>query len=222
MPDESQRASLVRQAVSYHHSLPGSPAARYLVEERGFRLSEIEPFRLGYVEHPEPGHEDYRGRLVIPYLRRGPGPDGEWSVAALKFRALPGMSGPKYLGLHGELGKPHLYNTVDIVNYETSVAITEGEIDAVAAHVMVGVPAVGIPGATNWAPAWGPILRSVPRVWILSDGDPAGRSFSTAIRTRVPQAVPVPMPDGEDVNSTALSLGPEWIRERMGLDGPLL
>ncbi|MFD0384475.1 hypothetical protein ACFQ2B_26225 [Streptomyces stramineus] len=64
---DSQKADLLEAAKRYHAAYRGSPAESYL-HHRG--LGEAAGrFKIGYVSDPIPGHDQYRGRLVIPYLR---------------------------------------------------------------------------------------------------------------------------------------------------------
>lgn len=203
---ESQRTYLWEATTRYRESLPGSPAAEYLVS-RGIPLAT--PFGLGYVKEPLPGHEMYRGCLAIPYLRwsqwRG------WSVAAIRYRRLDGGK-PKYMTMPGD--KPRLYNTHALTKYSKDMAITEGEIDAVTAELS-GVPAVGVPGAQMWKPYFRELFMGYRNVNILTDGDEAGLAFAQQVAKTLPNARIIPMPDGEDVNSLVLKQGKEALLERI-------
>src|SRR5690348_4853437 len=102
-------------------------------------------FRLGLVDDPVPGHEPYEGRLSIPYLTRT-------GVVALTFRCVHDHN-CKDAG-HSKYLKPpatpsRLYNTTALFTDKPFVAIAEGELDALTL-TMNGIPAVGVPGASNW------------------------------------------------------------------------
>lgn len=212
----SQRNSLKVATSKYHNALSESRGAQYL-EERGLPLEMISRFRLGFVAEPEVGHERYRNRLAIPYLRRSAA--GEWSVVSMKFRAIPDLScsesNKKYLGLSGDSDR--LFNTVDAVLSEDWIAITEGEIDALTASAY-GIPAVGVSGATKWKDHWTEIFLGYQMVYILADGDKAGMDFADMVAGKLrgaPVAV-IPMDDDEDVNSMISKYGVDKVLERMG------
>lgn len=211
---ESQRNWLKASTAKYHAALPGSPAEEHL-RERGLDPDEISRFRIGFVGEPEPGHEKYRGRIAIPYLRRSI--QGGWTVVTIRFRTLdPENKRTKYLDLSGELGKPRLYNTVDAIDHQQFVSITEGEFDALSASVN-GVPAVGVSGATKWRPHWTEVFSGYETVYVLSDGDEAGQNFADLVAKNLNNARNIPMDDGEDVNSMIQKYGVDKIKERMGL-----
>ena len=204
-------STLYQQAQFYHAQLPGSPAAEYLVTERGLDLDRITQFGLGYSGETEPGHEMYTGRLVIPYMRCM---YGEWFTVGLKFRRIGDETGgAKYLGDFS----PRLYNTVDAIENDDEIAICEGELDALTASIS-GVPAVGVPGVDTWQRAWTPIFRGYETVWVLMDGDKPGRDFGAMIRKLLgPDKVRlIDMPDGLDVNLFVKRNGPEALRKLVG------
>lgn len=203
---ESQRAYLWEATSRYRESLPGSPAAEYLAS-RG--IPPVTTFGLGFVAEPLPGHELYRGCLAIPYLRWSQWRN--WSVAAIRFRRLDGGT-PKYMTMPGD--KARLYNTHALTRYSKDVSITEGELDAVTAE-LAGVPAVGVPGAQMWKPYFRELFLGYRNVNILADGDEAGLDFAKQVAKTLPNARIIPMPDGEDVNSTVLKFGKDSLLERI-------
>jgi 5S rRNA maturation endonuclease (ribonuclease M5) len=209
------RKSLQQAVSKYHAALPESVGGRYLEEDRGLPLDKVERFRLGFVSEPEIGHEMFRGRLAIPYLRKSVA--GVWNVVGMKFRVVPGvpcaMEDRKYLYLPGE--KPRLYNTYDAITNDDEVSIAEGELDAVTASAY-GIPCVGAPGATSWQDHFTEIFYGYETVFILCDGDDAGLKFGTGLAKKLPNARVIPMDIGEDVNSTVHKYGVDKILERMG------
>ena len=68
---------------------------------RGITKEAALTHRLGYVAEPLVGHEQYVGRLAIPFLT-------PTSVVDIRFRALSADDGPKYLSRAG--AEDHLYN----------------------------------------------------------------------------------------------------------------
>jgi DNA primase len=209
------KKSLQQAVTKYHAALPESAGAQYLEEERGLPLDKIERFRLGFVSEPQIGHEMFRGRLAIPYLRKSV--EGNWSVVDIKFRVVPGVQcyreDKKYLYPAG--AKPRLYNTYDAVTNDDEISISEGELDALTASAY-GIPCVGAPGATTWQDHFTEIFLGYETVYILCDGDTAGMQFGNTVAGKLPNARVIPMDLGEDVNSTVHKYGVDKILERMG------
>src|SRR6266542_3945846 len=79
MPSSVQMKSLEKAAVTYGRSL--TLATGYLSAKGIPDLDVVTGWRLGVVESPEPGHDQYVGRLAIPYLNRA-------GVVGFKFRCL--------------------------------------------------------------------------------------------------------------------------------------
>jgi DNA primase len=196
----------------YHRALPGSPAEDYL-GTRGLTApsvhEKVEQFQLGYVAEPMAGHEHYRGWLAIPYLRwsqqRG------LSVVTMRFRRLTDEQ-PKYLSQTGD--QDWLYNTRALIKHSPVVAITEGEFDAITAHIS-GVPAVGVSGAAKWKPYFRELFLGYREVFVLADGDDAGMQFAQTVAKTLPNAKVIPMPTGEDCNSLVIEQGPQALLGRL-------
>lgn len=208
----SSLRSFLREATSrYHASLPGSPADEYLKSRGLFHSNSVVPkFRLGYVDDPLPGHEMYRGMLAIPYLRCSQ--EQDWSVVSIRFRKLYGDDGNKYLTVAGD--RPRLFNTFALMKPSPVVAITEGEIDAITAH-LCGIPTVGVPGAQAWKPHFREPFVGYDDVFILADGDEPGQQFANAVAKTLHNAKTVPMPPGHDVNSLVIEQGKSALLERI-------
>jgi DNA primase len=208
---DSRRRFLRESTQRYNRSLPGSLAEEYL-ESRGLGDPKIVRwFQLGYVEEPLPGHELYRGKLAIPYLRWSQ--DSEISVVSLRFRRINDRdAGGKYLTTAGD--RPRLYNTAALMRASPSIAITEGELDAITAHTC-GVPTVGVPGAQSWKPHFREPFLGYRDVFVLADGDEAGMSFANGIAKTLPNAKVIPFPPGEDVNSLVNTRGKDALLQRI-------
>lgn len=208
---ESQKRSLRAATQSYHQALADSPAEEYLAKR--LPLALVESFRLGYVADPLPGHEQYRGMLAIPYLRWSK--EHGWAVVSLRFRCITDhdhRGHGKYMTQPGD--RPRLFNTLDLMRNSPIVAITEGEIDAVTAHIC-GIPAVGVPGSTSWKPYFRELFQGYREVIVLADGDEAGHQFANTVCGELPNARSVPCPPGMDVNSYVLANGKQALLERI-------
>jgi len=91
----------------------------------------------------------------------------------------------------------------------SALLVTEGESDALAVreHFFEGDAeilawhSIGLPGSGTWRGCWKRWLAPFPIVYLLGDGDEAGRRMNGAVRRDVPWARPVRLPDGEDVRS---------------------
>lgn len=183
--------------AQYQEFLP--LAADYL-EGRGIDLPTAEKYRLGVVGEPFSGsHDIYRGRLSIPYLTRA-------GVVNVKFRELPPQnSKAKYLCLPSI--KTKLYNVNAFFAVRDLLVVTEGELDALVVTEYAGIPAVGVPGASNWNPLWNRLFAGVPRVLVVGDGDDAGKEFARSVAELL-DAEPLVLPPGEDCNSIYMNEGP--------------
>jgi 5S rRNA maturation endonuclease (ribonuclease M5) len=209
-----QKTFLAEATSRYHRSLDGSPAAD-LLEARSL-TEAASPYRLGYVEDPLPGHEPYRGRLCIPYLRRSA--TGEWCVVSMRFRCVrPGCRcehHAKYLSQAGD--PPRLYNTAALLRDEDTVAICEGELDALSASI-AGVPAVGVAGVEAWKPHFRDPFLGYETVFVLADGDEPGMRFATQLAKALPNIKIMPSAPGEDVNSELVKHGKEFIKRKVSV-----
>lgn len=208
----SQKKLLRESALTYHQAFSGSPADDYMAS-RGLGFpsikTEMDKFMLGYVAEPLPGDEQFRGMLAIPYLRWSR--ENGWAVVSIRFRRLDDGK-PKYLTRAGD--RPRLFNTLALLKRSPTVAITEGEIDAMTAQVC-GIPTVGVPGAQAWKPYFSEPFLGYREVLILADGDEAGMQFADGIAESLPNARVIPCPPGQDVNSLVLNGGPAALLERV-------
>lgn len=198
----TQRQFLLQAATEYAQHIP--QAASYLAT-RGLSVDEARKFHIGVVDNPLPGHEGYKGKLVIPYVT----PSG---VVDLRFRSIHGED-PKYIGLPG--AKTTMFNAQAVLTADGYICVTEGEIDCITVVTKTGHPAVGIPGANNWKPYYSKILDDFDTVIVLADGDSPGLEFGKKISRELGNVNIVQMPEGHDVNSIVLQEGAGWLDERI-------
>lgn len=184
MLSEAQRKALAETVERAERQV--APAVPYIMS-RGITKETAQRFRLGYEEQGE-----YAGRLAIPYLAA----DG--SVVDVRFRAIDADTSPKYMSRHGS--KAHLFNVSALLSDGDTIHVTEGEIDCMTL-TQLGVPAVGIPGATQWQKHWSRLFTDYDRVIVLCDGDQAGTDFGRKMMEKIHAATVVHLPDGQDVNS---------------------
>lgn len=199
-------------ARKYKENMADSPIEAYLVD-RGFTLETVDKYCLGAVVDPPLEHSQFDGFLAIPYLRRTP--SGTCLIPSLRFRCVQDhqhVGHGKYMTMPGD--KPRLYNTNALTRPGRVVAITEGELDALAVEE-AGVPAVGVPGAEAWQDHWAIPFTGYREVVLLADGDDAGNRWARKLSKSIPNSRILPSPPGEDVNDMLLELGPEGLRERI-------
>lgn len=203
--EPSIKALLTEAAARYAADLPGSPADSYL-QQRGITPETAARFQLGYVtvENRAPAHDGYVGMLSLPYRR-------VTGVTAFKFRKLTNDGSSKYLSPAGE--KLGVFNVTDLLHYQDYVAICEGELDAVAV-AQCGIPAVGIPGASNWKPHFSRLFDGIPRIYVIGDNDykadgggNAGQEFARKVCEELPQALNILLPQGMDASEFLLEKG---------------
>lgn len=215
MPSPERRTFLESARKKYQETLtPESDAGQYLTKTRGLSWDSVSYFRLGVVDDPLPGHEDYSGMLSIPYLA----PNGD--TLQVRFRRLSG-EGPKFRTMTGD--KPRPYNTAALERHSLDLWLTEGEPDTWILH-QLGLPANGIPGATVWKSEWKHIYEPYRTVYVPFDGDDAGRKFGKMIAEQLSNARPIDMgtfvdEEGEkshDVNSYFIHEGAEATLKKVG------
>lgn len=193
-------------AEKFHNSLDETTWA-YL-NGRGVSVEMAEQFLLGLVSADAgPTFEPFIGRLSLPYCT----PTG---VVSIRFRCIEDHDckeekHPKYLQGKGEAD--HLYNVAALHERHPGVAVCEGEIDAMFTDLIL--PAVGVPGATKWKPYWSRLFEDHEKVFILGDGDQAGREFCDKLTALLPNAQPVVFPAGLDVNGFFLEHGQDALEE---------
>lgn len=181
---------------------------------RGIEREAAVSFRLGRVSDPLPGHERFVGMMSIPYLTRG-------GVVAMKFRQLEDGKTPKYDAPSGQTVR--LYNVAALHSTGTTVAICEGELDAIVMSTVVGIPAVGVPGASNWQPHWPRCFADYESVLVVADhddkadgSDPGLKHAKRVVREINGGRLVVP-PSGLDLTEWVQTEGVETVREACGL-----
>lgn len=201
---QSQRESLEQATATYQQDV--GLAADYLTS-RGLSEATVLTYRLGVVTQTAAalGDEQYVGRLAIPFIA------GD-AVVGMRFRSLSGEE-PKYLSRVGD--ETTMFSVNSLANLNGTVVVTEGEIDCMTLN-QCNIPSVGVTGAKAFKPHYRLLLQDA-RVLVACDGDQAGRDFGRHIAEIVPGAVPVSMPDGEDVNSVYTQYGEQELRRLLRL-----
>jgi hypothetical protein len=91
-----------------------------------------------------------------------------------------------------------------------ALLLCEGESDALAVRDVlrhredaraVRYLTLALPGASSWRDEWRSFLRPFPLVYVLGDGYKSGRRMNRRVRSAVPWARPVWLPDGCDVRA---------------------
>jgi len=199
-----QKELLERAALHYGQAVQKAEA--YLAT-RGITLQDAHTARLGYVEEPLLGHEQFAGRLAIPYIT-------ETGVVDIRFRAIDG-SEPKYMGMSGV--ETRLYNVQAIQQAGDFIAVCEGEIDTITLHQKCGIPAIGVPGANSWKRHYSLLLQDFQTIYVFADGDQPGTDFAKKIAKENQGTIVIPMNDGEDVNSMYIKHGHQFFREKVAV-----
>ncbi|MDE2470306.1 MAG: toprim domain-containing protein [Bradyrhizobium sp.] len=172
---------------------------------RGIGSTVARRFRLGFVAEPfSVTHEDYIGRLAIPYITAS-------GVVAIRFRKIDDSDGPKYIQPKGS--RSHLYNAGALIQSHSLVVATEGELDAITCEAYGGIPAVGIAGVNAWRPEFTRCFESAETVLVAGDGDSAGAGMVERLCELLPNAVPAQMPEGADINSFYLEHGAQALTD---------
>lgn len=117
---------------------------------------------------------------------------------------------------------------------DRALLVAEGESDVLALReAFAGVTAdnpirgyhvLGLPGAGTWRPEWRRWLEPFPLVYLLGDGDAAGRELNARVKRDVPWARPVWLPEGTDARGILQEHGPQALElflERADSDAQL-
>ena len=102
-----------------------------------------------------------------------------------------------------------------------TIAICEGEIDTIVLSGIVGVPAVGVAGVSQWKPWFPKLFESYSRILIFADNDVKedgrnpGQELAKRIKEDLDKAEIIHLPDNKDVNDVYLHDGNSWFEERI-------
>jgi hypothetical protein len=208
LPGKKRRALLEQATTSYSDCL--DLALPYLIS-RGIPDQVAKEYKLGYVFDPLPGHEDMKGRLAIPYLTLS-------GTIDMKFRCIKCAScdgHPKYMSEAGSQAR--LFGVLSLQQDSPYLCVCEGELDALCATGIAGLPAVGISGATKWRRHWQYVCEGYQEIIVLRDGDNAGKKFADHLCNTLYNSRQVSMGEGHDVNSFLAAYGPSALREKAGV-----
>lgn len=224
LPSSEQRIFFEQAVSQYQKDLVTDTNAQAYLLSRGIGPETAATFRLGVVANPLLGHEQFRGRLCIPYLTPG-------GVVTFSFRCLQdhvcketvlwrdpkGTEHycPKYKAPEGE--DRTLYNVKSFGAEGDVIYICEGEIDALTLSVC-GFPAIAVPGVKQWKPHFTRCFADYQdggQIYCVADGDDAGRQLSHFLAVEI-KARPIRPPRGEDCNSIYVKGGEDGIRRWLG------
>lgn len=211
MISADRRDQLDHATAFYAAQMP--PQLLAYLAGRGIDAAAAASTSLGCVLEALPGHEQFTNMLVIPYLADG-------HTLALKFRRPPDDDGPKYMGISGQT--PRLYGVDALRTGPSVVAIVEGELDAIVMTHAVGVPAVGVPGASTWLKHHPRCFADVDRVIVVCDNDASneknpGQALARKVVKDIRGAQIVTPPDNLDVSDWFMAEGRGPIRKAMGV-----
>jgi len=100
---------------------------------------------------------------------------------------------------------------------DRGLLVAEGESDALALRAAFewGYDVLGVPGASTWRRGWVRYLLPYAVVYVLGDGDDAGRRLAGTVKRDVPRARIVYLPAGEDARSLLQDDDGWWRLERL-------
>ncbi len=140
----------------------------------------------------------YRHPLILPYF------DAQGEAVYLQARAIDPEIKPKELSLAGPIPCP--YNARLLDGEPGHLYLCEGVIDTLTL-LEAGFPAVGIPGAANFKPAWTAMFRK-KSVYVAFDADAAGEAGATKtialLSAEGVETHRLAIPAGKDIN--------DWLR----------
>lgn len=201
----SQVAAMDEAVTEYQAALSGAAGA--WLGARGIDQGTAATARLGVVDSPHPGHARYRGMLCIPYLL------GDGRPVQLRFRCMEQHE--HRLHRHGKYntmaGDPvRIYGVDRILNAGNEIHLAEGELDALVLRQVLGLNAIGVPGAQAWKGRHRRMLAGFQRIYLWGDPDEAGAELVQTITRSLPRTTPVRLRD-HDVNDTYLEHGAEGL-----------
>lgn len=214
IPNAEQRSYLSEAVAQYRNGLRAAPdgVKTYLRDTRKLSGETAAAFSLGYVANPLVGHEQYRGRLALPYMT----PAGPVSI---RFRAVGDVDKQdRYRTVAGD--QPRLYNVAAFHEPGDFIAICEGEMDTMTA-TQAGIPAVGLPGVEAFKPYMARAFDGYRTIYALADNDDGegqGKEFAEFLADELTNVRVVLMPHGHDVNSLVVAQGEAALRRLIGVD----
>lgn len=207
-----QRRTLEQATATFEQNLYD---AKDFLSARGISEAVARGHRLGATsDSPPVGYERFANMMSLPYLT----PTG---VVAIKFRALDPERKPKYDAPSGQ--QVRLYNVAALHTPGDVVAVCEGELDALVMSEIVGIPAVGVPGASNWQDHWVRCFADYETVLVIADNDQKedgsnpGLKHAEKVVKKIPGARLVKPPAGADLNDWVLDNGVEAVRNACGV-----
>lgn len=159
---------------------------------RGLKQRTITKYRLGFCDDGR-----YRNSISIPYLN-----PYTHDIRTIRFRYLNPIS-HKYDGIKGASG--HLYNVENTL--APKVWVCEGEFDSLVL-TQAGFPAVSVPGANSFKPAWKYLFTNCDTVSLVFDADEAGDRAAQRLASLLGDVVAdlriIRLPEGLDVTDAWL------------------
>lgn len=214
MPQLSKEQKVFLETTASQYAEHLDLAADWLVG-RGIDLEHARYEGLGVVVDPPAVHEQYAGRLAIPYIT-------DFGPVNMSFRCLQ-SHGCKDEG-HGKYLKmpkwnpdmpSDLYGVRSFDDATDWIGVCEGELDSLVLR-QIGIPSVAIPGASNWEEHWSNVFEDLSRIYVFADADEAGKKLYERLRDKLSMPVlKVRLPKGEDVNSTYVKYGAQAIIDRI-------
>ncbi len=201
-----QRRSLERALTTYQKHL--DEGLEYL-EGRGIDREAALSAGLGVVRDPIPGHDHVVGRLAIPYLT--PAGPVNYNFRCMQDHSCKEAGHSKYVMWTGL--SVNLYNVGVLETAGQSLAISEGEIDALSS-TLAGIPCVGVSGATKWQEFWSNVFEDFSNLYVWQEGDDAGKKFADRVVSET-GAIRIILPAKQDVNSIWAASGAEALREKV-------
>jgi len=209
LPSPKRRALLDQATEEYNESL--ALALNYLTS-RGLDEETAQRWKLGYVLDPLPGHERFKGYLSVPYLTKA-------GTVAMKFRCIRDHQCEGHGKYDGEKGQgTFLFGAMSFWVDSPFICLVEGELDAISCSI-AGLPAVGVPGGSQWRTHWQFCFEGYDEVIALQDGfkegDKARDTFASNVTSRLHNVRVVEFAAGEDSNSFLVEHGPQALREKV-------
>jgi DNA primase len=113
-----------------------------------------------------------------------------------------------------------MFNVIDLHTGSPVVAICEGELDTLVMSALVGIPAIGVAGVSQWKPHFPKMFEGFEKIIIFADNDVKedgrnpGMELAKRIKEDLDRAVVVNLPGNKDVNQVFLEDGADWLHER--------